>query len=276
METGLSQALEDLLSSLVLFLPNLVVSLVIFVLTLIGAGLVSKLLKKGLQRRHVSKETELFLAQIVRWTILVLGTVSALQQIDFDLTAFVAGLGIVGFTVGFALQDVSKNFVAGLLLLLQQPFCIGEAVKVSEFSGKVENITLRTTEIRTWDGVLVSIPNADVFTTPIINYSRTPRRRAELAAGVSYDSDLEFVRQTALKTVSEIPGVMADPAPKVVYNNLGASTVDLTLYYWVDLSQAGFLDAKDAGITEIKEAFEQAGIEMPYPTQTLHVRQASS
>jgi small conductance mechanosensitive channel len=276
METKLSEAVNELVTDLVLFLPQLVVSLVIFFLTLVAASLATELVQRGLKRRHVTKETELLIGQVVRWTILIAGTVSALQQVNFELTAFLAGLGIVGFTVGFALQDVSKNFVSGLLLLLEQPFSIGEAVKVSDFSGKVENISLRTTEIRTWDGILICIPNADVFTRPIVNYSRAPRRRLELNAGVSYDSDLSFVERTALQTILEVPGVVADPPPQVIFNNLGPSTVDFTLYYWVDVSEIGFLDATDAGITGIKGAFEQAGIDMPYPTQTLNVRQMTS
>jgi small-conductance mechanosensitive channel len=102
------------------------------------------------------------------------GVVVSLQQVNFDVTAFLTGVGILGFTVGFALQDVSKNFVAGLLLLLQQPFVIGETIQVTGYTGEVTAITMRATEIKMEDGQLVMIPNATVFTSPIVKQnSRT-------------------------------------------------------------------------------------------------------
>jgi small-conductance mechanosensitive channel len=160
-----------------------------------------------------------------------------------------------------------------MLLLLQQPFDIGDAIEVGDFSGTVVVVDLRATELRTFDGKNVLIPNAQVFTSPIVNYGRANRRRVELTAGVAYDSDLEFVRQKALESISAITGVLQDPAPNVVFDNLGPSTVDFTMYYWIDTGQIGLLDAKDAGVRAIKRTFEQVEIEMPYPTQTVLLRQ---
>jgi len=99
---------------------------------------------------------------------LILGIIIALQQVNFNVTAFLTGVGILGFTVGFALQDVSKNFVAGLLLLLQQPFNIGETIQVAGYTGRVSAINMRATELGTHDGQIVLIPNATVFTSPIV------------------------------------------------------------------------------------------------------------
>jgi small conductance mechanosensitive channel len=210
---------------------------------------------------------------LTRWTVIVFAAVLALEQVNFDLTAFLAGLGIVGFTIGFAIQDVSKNFVAGLLILLQQPFDLGDAIEVGDFSGVVLDVNLRATEINTFDGRYVTIPNADVFTSPIVNFSRATRRRVSLDVGVAYDSDLAQVTRTTLEAIQAVGGLLKEPGPQVVFHTFGGSTIDFTLYYWINMAESNPLAAQDEGVAALKVAFEQAGIELPYPTQTLLVRQ---
>ncbi len=137
----------------------------------------------------------------------------------------------MGFSIGFALQDISKNFVAGMLLLIQQPFDIGNVIDVSGHTGTVLNVDLRATEIKTLDGKIVLIPNADVYSNPITNYSREDIRRLDLTIGVACDTDLELAREITLDTVAKIEGVLADPAPQVGYHNFGASSIDFTLIF---------------------------------------------
>jgi small-conductance mechanosensitive channel len=171
--------------------------------------------------------------------------------------------------LGFALQDVAKNFIAGLLILLQRPFEIGDVVNVSGFTGTVLDISLRTTDIRTADGLFVTIPNGDVFVSSITNYTRAPKRRIEIQAGVSYDAQPEKVKQIALEAVQEVTGLLDPPAPQVVYSNLGDSAVEISVYYWVDMLKVDFMEARDEGVRAIKAAFEQQGIDMPYPTMAV-------
>lgn len=268
-----SQVLQDLLTHLVLFVPKLVVSLAVFGSTLIVARSLSHTVRKAMELRQAGTELTVLVGKLVRWGIIILGSIMALQQIDFDVAAFLTGLGILGFTIGFALQGISQNFVAGVLLLLQQPFEIGDAIKIGEFAGEVVTIDLRTTKLRMFDGNTVLIPNADVLTSSIVNYSDGSHRRVDISVGVSYDSDLDFVRQTVVNALRDIVGVLEEPAPNVVFNHLGPSTIDFTVYYWVDTKQTGLLKAKDAAISAIKTTFEQANIEMPYPIQTVHLRQ---
>lgn len=261
--------LQTLLADFLTFLPNLLAALVIFVVSIYLAGVLTKWLLRGLERRETDRELRLLITKVSRWTIIVLGIVIALQQVGFDLSAFLAGLGILGFTVGFALQDVSKNFIAGLLLLLEQPFDIDDVIEVGDFIGTVADVDLRATELYTFDGQNVMIPNGDVFTSPIKNYSRYHKRRIELNVGVAYGSDLELVRETALEAVAQIEGLAPKPAPLVIFNNFGASSVDFTLYYWIDLNAADYLLSVDAGIVNINDAFEAKGIEIPFPVRTV-------
>lgn len=267
----ITETLDQLLARFVLFAPRLMVTLVIFVLALVTAGFVSRQVQRLMKRRNADEEITLLMSRLTRWGVIVFGCVVALQQIDFDLTAFLTGLGVLGFTVGFAIQDVSKNFVAGVLLLLQQPFDIGDAIEVGSYAGTVVTVDLRATELRTFDGKNVLIPNADVYTSAIVHFGRASRRRIDLSAGVAYGSDLEMVKSTAVAAISGVEGVLPDPAPAVVFESFGSSTVDFRLYYWVDTQTIGVFEAKDAGIRLIKRAFEERGIEMPYPIQTVHL-----
>ncbi|MFZ6027230.1 MAG: mechanosensitive ion channel family protein [Chloroflexota bacterium] len=261
--------LQDLVAQFLTFLPRLIAALVIFVVTLFLAGLIAKAVRRALMLRKSGHHADDLITKIAQVSILVFGTVIALQQIGFNVSAFLAGVGIIGFTVGFALQDVSKNFVAGLLLYIQQPFGVGDAIKVTGFAGIVQKINLRATEMRTFDGTLVLIPNADVFSNPITNYSALPTRRIELIVGVAYDSDLEEVSRVVLETVRSIPGVLDDPVPEVIFTHFGASSIDFALYFWTQLDQLGLFVAKSTAIMRIKTAFEQAGIDIPYPVTSV-------
>ncbi len=266
--SDLSDPINQLLTNFVLFLPSLLLALVLFAITLVIASLLAHAVRRTMVIRQADKGLTQLFATITRWGLITLGTIVALEQINFNVTAFLTSLGIIGFTIGFAIQDVSKNFMAGILLLMQEPFKIGDVITVNGYTGTVESINLRATMLRGLDGTGVIIPNADVYTNPIINFGPTIRR-LDLTLGVAYDSDLDLVARTAVEAVGIIPGLQTDPAPKAIFNNFGDSSIDFTLYYWVDTKQTGFLDARDQGVRSLKVAFERAGIEIPFPIRTL-------
>lgn len=255
------------------FLPRLVVALVIFVAGLAVASWLGKALGVVLRRRKTDPEVALLLQQLTRWGLIGFFTVMALQQVGFDMTAFLTGLGVLGFTVGFAIQDVSKNFVAGILLLLQQPFDIGDAIQVGDYAGVVLDVNLRATEMRTWDGRRVYIPNADVYTQAITNYSRAQTRRIELTVGVAYDTDLNVAREAALEAVRAVPGVLEDPAPTVVFHTFGGSSIDFTVYFWINPQETDLFGAKSAAVQAIHRVFQEKGIEIPFPIRTVYLQQ---
>ena len=184
--------LEELFVKFLTFLPKAIVAMVVLFISLYLAGVVSKIVRAALEKRETDHEVMLLITKISRWSVISLGIFVALQQMGFDLSAFLVSLGVVGFTIGFALQDISKNFVAGMLLLLQQPFDIGNTIEVAGFSGTVLDVDLRATQIRTFDGKTVLIPNSDVYTSAITNFSRETSRRLEVSVGVAYDTDLEL------------------------------------------------------------------------------------
>jgi small-conductance mechanosensitive channel len=249
------------------FLPTLIVVLLVMLVAFLLATWLRGNTRRGLEKRKVAAEVVLLLEQVVYWSVLSLGAVFALQRIGVNLTALIAGMGAVGFTIGFALQDVGKNLIAGVLLLLQRPFQIGDVIEVVGFTGAIKTITLRATEMTALDGRQVWIPNGDIYINPITNFSQPTRRRVEISLGVTKNSNLEAVRQAALAIVPSLPGLLPDPAPAVFFQLLGSNTVDLVLYFWIDTAKTDPATAKDAGLVALKTAFDNAGIEIPYPTQ---------
>ena len=265
--------LEQLVVDFLTLLPSVIAALVVFAVGLYLASIIRRLVRRSLERRTKNAQPITLLSQLAYWLVVILVAAISLQMVGFNLTAFLAGLGIAGITIGFALQDVSKNFIAGLLMMIQQPFEIGETIEVGGYTGEVKAIDLRATQIRTADGRLVLIPNGDVIITPITNFSQAESRRIEISTGVAYDSNPETVRQTALDAISGVPGMLSEPASEVLFQNFGSSTLDLTIYFWISTSQTNVAAAKDAGLKAIKGAFDEKQIEMPYPTQTVYLVQ---
>lgn len=251
--------------------PNLITALFIFLVSLYLASTLGNLLKRVLQRRNAPPGVTHLLSQLTRWTVIVIGTITAIQRF-FDVTAFLAGLGIIGFTVGFALQDVMKNFAAGIILLLQQPFDVGEFIGVAGFDGTVLEIDLRTTEMKALDGRIITLPNADVLANPIINYTRANRRRIELPVGVGYGTDTEIARKLVLEAIQNVPGYVAEPAPLVGFSNFGDSALELNTYFWIDTAQTNPFAAKDAAFSLIKTALDKQGIDIPFPIRTVYMQ----
>lgn len=271
-----SAILEKFVADFLALLPSLIAALVVFIIGLYLASLLRGLVRRGLQRRTKNPQPITLLSQLTYWLTVIFVAAISLKMVGFNLTAFLAGLGIVGITIGFALQDVSKNFIAGLLMLIQQPFDIGETIEVSGYIGKVETIDLRSTQIRLLDGRLVLIPNADVIITPIINYSEAQSRRVEITIGVAYESDPEDVRQTAQAAILSVPGIQSEPAPDLIIQNFGNAIFDLTIYFWIATSQTNVAAAKDAALKAIKQAFEEKQIELPNTAQTVYLVQGSA
>lgn len=262
--------IEIFIDNIIIGIPNLLTALGIFIVSIYFARLLSKVIKRVLKKRQAPEGVTQLLGQLAHGAVIVFGTITALQRF-FDVTAFLAGLGILGFTVGFALQDVMKNFAAGVILLIQQPFHIDEYIGVTGFDGQVLEIDLRATEMRALDGRIVSIPNADVLANPIINYTRANRRRIELPVGVGYSTDTDLARKVVLEALQQIPGFMAEPAPIVGFSNFGDSALQLDTYFWVDTAKTNLIAAKDAAFSLIKNALDKQGIDIPFPIRTVYM-----
>jgi small-conductance mechanosensitive channel len=262
------------LDGLIKSIPNLLTALAIFVVALYFARMLSRIINRLLKRRNAPEGVTQLLAQLAYGTIVVAGLITALQRF-FDVTAFLAGLGILGFTVGFALQDVMKNFVAGVILLIQQPFHVNEVIGVAGFDGTVLEIDLRSTEIKASDGRIVNIPNASILAGPIINYTRADRRLVDLTFRVGYDADSEVASKAVLDSLQDVPGMVTEPKPAIGFSRFGDSALEFTTSFWIDTSRTDPGAAKNAAFSLIKNALDKQGIHMPFPIQRVYMHSES-
>lgn len=247
-------------------IPNFFIAILILVISIYGGVLLARILRRVLERNNAEPGITHLLTKTIQWTFIILGTITALQRF-FNVTAFLTGLGIIGFTLGFAMQNIVQNFVSGVILLVQQPFRVSDNVGIAGFDGTVLKIGLRTTEIKALDGRIVFLPNADVLAQPIVNYTRANQRRVELPISVAYDANPEVIRAIILDELKNITGFIKMPEPLVLFHTFGTSSIDLNVLFWVDTSLASPPVAKDTALTNIKKAFEQKQIEIPYPIQ---------
>jgi len=266
---------QNFLQDFLGFLPKLLTAIITFLFFWVISRIASKNIKKILAKRIKNEETLKLLARLSTWTIMVFGVVLALDQVDFNVTGFVAGLGIVGFTAGFALQDIAKNFIAGLLLLIRQPFGIGDAVEISGYAGTVTDIAIRDTSIRTWDGELVILPNAQVLENPIKNFTGLDKRRRSILIGLGYEEDIPRARKIFLKAIQAVDGVEADPVPSIIALELGDSALMMTAYFWIDQSKQDLFQVHSAVVQAIVESSARHAINLPYPIQTVRLEKGA-
>lgn len=212
--------------------------------------------------------------QLVRVALLVAGALLALEILD--ATALVAALlgtaGLVGLVLGFAFRDLAENAIASLLLSLRQPFAPNDLVSIEGCEGHVVRLTSRATVLLTVEGNHVRIPNAAVYKGVIVNYTRNPLRRFDLAAGVGVDEDLAAAQRLGVEVLEATPGVLADPPPQALVEALGESNVVIRYLGWVDQRAADFLKVKSEAIRRVKEALDAAGISLPEPTYRVRLQ----
>ncbi|HEY9837990.1 MAG TPA: mechanosensitive ion channel family protein, partial [Vampirovibrionales bacterium] len=179
-------------------------------------------------------------------------------------------LGLSSVAIGFAFQDIFKNFLAGILLLLQEPFKLGDQIVVEGYEGTVEEIAIRSTQIRTYQGERVVIPNAVVFTNVVQVKTAFSHRRTDLEIGVDYNTPLPQAVDTLLKAVSQVPGVLSKPEPEVDIVGFGESSIDMMVRYWTEPERPSVRRTQTKVAIALKEACDRANINIPYPVRTLY------
>ncbi|RYG58697.1 mechanosensitive ion channel family protein [bacterium] len=179
-------------------------------------------------------------------------------------------LGLSSVAVGFAFRDILQNFLAGILLLLAEPFRIGDQIIINDFEGTVEDIQTRATLIKTYDGRRVVIPNSNLFTNSVIVNTAHDKRRLQYDIGIGYGDDIARAKRILLDTVRGIPGILEDPAPDAIVVDLAGSSVNIRLRWWVEPPrQLDVLNSQDVVLERVKNALVSEGFDLPYPTQQI-------
>lgn len=232
----------------------------------------------ALLRRHtIDASLGQLINNMLSVVLLTLGIITLLAQFGFDVLSIVAGLGIVGIAVGFAAQSTLSNFIAGITLLVERPFRIGDWVRINDQEGKVVKIAFRTTWLRTRDNIFTMIPNDSVATSDIVNFSAKGPTRVRIPLGIAYKESAKKARGVILPLLQahekalQVPGM----EPRVVMTGLGDSSVDLVALYWIQPEDIDIQSRITAELLEqIKEALDEAGIEIPFPHLQLFIDEA--
>ena len=263
--------LNQWLTDFIQLLPNLLLATLVFVVGIFIAKKVRNFAKASLKKFFpTSTLTGLAVNFIYIFAIGVVAfTALKILHLDTTINTMLASAGVVGLALAFAFQDIAANFMSGIFISFRKPFNVGDIIKVKDYMGNVQEIKLRDTTILTFNGQYVTIPNKDIFQNPIVNYTKYGKRRLDIKGGVSQGDDLNKVQKVALKTLSEIEGIIKEDTT-FLFDGLGESTIDFTVRIWVNTGENGsYLKVMNDAIIRLKEVFEQNDISMPFPIRTL-------
>lgn len=241
---------------------------------LIGWWLISRLtssIESMLAARKVDRALSSFISSLVSIVLRILLLISVASMIGVETTSFIAMIGAAGLAIGLALQGSLANFAGGVLIMLFRPFRAGDWIEAQGVSGSVDSIQIFHTTLKTGDNKVVIVPNGSLSNGHITNYSREPRRRADINIGIDYSSDIKRAREVLLD-IAKDPRVHVDPAPVVFVTGLGDSAVNLSLRVWV---ATGDFWPVTFSFTELaKERLTEAGIGIPFPQRVVHLAKA--
>ena len=256
-------------------LPFITVAAVCFVLFFLAGRLLQRLVRRVLRQQDPAFAE--MVARLAQVTVLLLGVFVALwiaiPSVQFG--QIFASLGVSGLILGFALRDIIENFVAGILILWRRPFRVGDQIRSGAYEGTVAEINFRSTVLRTYDGIKVFIPNGNVFTAAVENMTANEIRRSQVVLGIDQDASVSAARRVILETIADIDGVLKEPAPAVIFAEIGDFANILHLLYWTaPPTRFSELTTRSDVTERLYAALPAAGIGFPYPIQSLQVSPA--
>ena len=253
-------------------LPTIGLGLAVFAaFVLLGMAIKWGIRRYG-QKKRKNYNLVLAVGRLAQGAIFVIGLLVAAVIIfpDFTPASALASLGVGSVAIAFAARDILQNYLAGILLLLTEPFRLGDQVVFQNFEGTVENIQARATFIRTYDGRRAVIPNAELFTNSVLVNTAFERRRVEYDFGIGYGDSIGEAKGIILDCLKNLPAAIADPPPEVLVYELAGSSVNLRARWWIEPpGRKDALDARDVVLQRVKERLLAAGIDLPFPTQQM-------
>ncbi|RFP65326.1 mechanosensitive ion channel family protein [Hymenobacter lapidiphilus] len=258
--------LHDYWEQFLYMLPRLLVAAVVMGVVWVGASRLRTWLATKLSAHSDDPLLTDFLTQVGRWVLVLVGLVVALNILGFSgvVGGILGAVGVSAFVVGFAFKDIAENFLAGIILAFNRPFGVNDTVKIQEMFGQITKLNLRTTEMNTFDGRDISIPNAIVLKEPLINYTRDGFIRQEFVVGVDYD-DVAAAIALILEQVRKEPEVLTDREPFAIVDELAASTVNLKVFFWTDTDdyRRATLELRSRVMNRVKIALMSGGYALP-------------
>ena len=253
---------------------NLIVAVCVLVLLgTLTAKLNRLIIYRLMSKSDIQLGVRVAVASLVRYAVLVIALIVVLQFMGIDMTSLALLFGALGVGIGFGLQNITNNFVSGLIILLERPIKVGDRIEMGGVSGDVTNISMRATTIRTNDNISMIVPNSDFVTSTVINWSHTDRNvRFNFPVSVSYREDPERVRGLLLEVARENRGVLVSPPPDVLFKEFSDSAIVLSLRVWTRdyIDRPGVL--KSRLYYAIFRKFREQGVEIPFPQRDVHIK----
>ncbi|MBO6523135.1 MAG: mechanosensitive ion channel [Balneolaceae bacterium] len=259
--------------------PVTFMSIIIFILFIVGFSFLASFVKKVLNKRVLPKFIKdsglrYTLARMSQYVIVIIGIFVSFQFLGINLTGLAVIFGFLSVGIGFGLQNVTSNFISGLIVLFERPISVGDRVEVNDIEGDVQEINIRSTKVRTLDNISIIVPNSQFVSQDVVNYSHgDPTYRLSVNVGVAYGSDLDKVLKALNEVAEESENVLKNPSHDVHLRNFGDSAWDMKLLVWIP-------DVKDkyAILNELNQAivrkFREMEIEIPFPQRDINFRNA--
>ncbi len=266
--------IDVILDTIIGYIPAVISSVLLLFFFWVLYSIARRLTQKGLDKAHVRESMQGLIRRFVKYGIIAMAVLTVANQLGFNITALVTGLGIAGLAVSLAAQDTITNIIAGITLAIDRPFGIDDWVNIGDIHARVTAIRLRTTVLTTFENETIVVPNKDIASDRIINYTSTERIRVRVPLGIAYKESTEAAREVLLGTVKGDERVLEDPAPCVFVQELGASSVNMELRFWIR-DPWNLFAVKWEYVEKCKKALDEEGIEIPFPHLQLFLEKSA-
>jgi potassium efflux system protein len=251
---------------------SLMVGAAFIVASAVIANLLAMSARRVLRARGTAQGVQFAFAKIVRYSVLAIGFIAAINAMGFRLDTLLAASAVVAVGIGFGLQNIAQNFISGLILLFEQPVRHGDFVRVGGTLGTVDDIGLRATHIVTRDEVTIIVPNSALITAEVVNHSRpTTSLRIRVPVGVAYGTDTSLVKRVLLEVAKKDQGVLTVPAPEVRLEDFAESAMAFALLCWIPNAREDLRTGSSLRFA-IEKAFREAGITIPFPQREVRIK----
>ena len=248
---------------------NVLIAIVIFIVGRIIARVITNGVRKLMQAQNVDRILESFVSNLAYWLLMTFVIIAAITQLGIATTSLIAIMGAAGLAVGLALQGSLANFAAGVLIVMFRPYRVGDFVEAAGIAGVVVQVQILTTVLKTGDNKQIVVPNGQIMGSIITNFSANDTRRIDMVFGVSYDDDLDKVRNTLKELVAAEERIMDEPECLIAVSELADSSVNFVVRPWV--KTADYWGVKFDLTEAVKKRFDIEGISFPFPQQDVHL-----
>jgi small conductance mechanosensitive channel len=265
----MEDTLQSIYALVTLYGLKVIAAIAIFIIGRFVAKGFRSLTTKLMDKKNVNPTISGFVANLTYMALLVFIVIAALGQLGIQTTSFIAVLGAAGLAIGLALQGSLSNFASGFLMIIFQPFKIGDYVEAAGVAGTVETIQIFTTTLKTPDNKTVIIPNSSVTGDNIVNWTLKGTRRVDMVFGIGYDDDIDKAKQIMADVLGKDDRILKDPPIQIAVSELADSSVNFVVRPWVGIENywGVYFDAME----NIKKAFDEAGVSIPYPQRDVHM-----